>query len=73
MRGIPARSFQGKIPVPQAAVVRGRQRHGGTGSGEGTAMVSLSTGRRDLPSSGVPDGPSWEWRWISAALGLGMK
>lgn len=33
-RGIPARNFQGKIPVSQAAVIRGRQRHSGTGSGE---------------------------------------
>lgn len=33
-RGIPARNFQGKVPVSQAAVIRGRQRHSGTGSGE---------------------------------------
>lgn len=33
----------------------------------------FSAGRRGPPSSGVPDGPAWEWRWISAALGLGMK
>lgn len=32
-----------------------------------------SAGKRDLHSSGVPDGPAWEWSWILAAIGLGMK
>lgn len=55
--------------MPQAAVIRGRQRDGGTGSGE----YSNGPTQHWEEGSGVPDGPAWEWRRISAALGLGMK